>query len=151
MSGTSFLLKLFWLRNYPDESTAKLCALTGIFKVSLESLHSEISNVRDFFFQRISLKPKFLLYFVLFIFILFIFLIKDQQNSYVCIIVHKILNFPSSFFFTICVEIIQQNISREKIIKTGKNCNLVMWMGAIILHYFVQPCIILSRNGQLLC
>ena len=30
----AFLLKLFWLRNYPDESTAKLCALTGIFKES---------------------------------------------------------------------------------------------------------------------
>lgn len=90
----AFLLKLFWLRNYPDESTAKLCALTGIFKDSLESRHSKMGHVRDYFFWRISLKPKFLFCFVHFYFIyLYIGL---AQLMYECIIVCKTLYISSS-------------------------------------------------------
>lgn len=101
----AFLLKLFWLRNYPDESTAKLCALTGIFKVGLELLHSKMGSVRDDFFWRISLKPKVWFCFVHFYFIYFY--IGSVQLMCACIIICKT---TVPFFlnvFTVCVKIIQ--------------------------------------------
>lgn len=101
----AFLLKLFWLRNYPDESTAKLCALTGIFKVGLELLHSNMGSVRDYFFWRISLKPKVWVCFVHFYFIYFY--IGSAQLVYACIMICQT---TVPFFlnvFTVCVKIIQ--------------------------------------------
>lgn len=67
----AFLLKLFWLRNYTDESIAKLCALTGIFEVGLELFHSKMGSVRSYLFWRISLKPK--VWFCSFLFYLFLY------------------------------------------------------------------------------
>lgn len=129
----AFLLKLFWLRNYPDESTAKLCALTGIFKVGLESLHSKMGSVRDYSFWRISIKPNVL--FSSFLFYLFLY---RFSTTHVCVHNYMQNNFTflNPFFHCLCENYSKSN-SRDRLIKTGKNCNLVMWMGAIILQYSV--------------
>lgn len=96
----AFLLKLFWLRNYPDESTAKLCALTGIFKVGLELLHSKMGCVRDYFFWRIALKPK--VWLCLFVHFYFFIYIGSVQLIYACIIICKTTLFFFLNFFTFC-------------------------------------------------
>lgn len=122
----AFLLKLFWLRNYPDESITKLCALTGIFKVGLESVCSKPAVLKTISFGEYLWNQRFGL--VLLIFILFIYRIS---TSHVCMYYCIRNNFT---FFTVYAKNIQQNISRDSLIKVWKSSNLVMRMEDIIFQ-----------------